>query len=373
MPSTGMGTLDSLIYPRQARSRRISSWDKSGQNRDFIVVAPGETAVLVDITGSGCIKHIWLTVNAEDRLYLRQVVLRIYWDGETEPSVESPLGDFFGVGHARVNHYISLPLNMVTGEGAAQNNQAAMNCFFPMPFVAGARVTITNEAERPIPSFYYYVDYEERPVDPDTLRFHAHWRREYPTQATIDLAGPAGKSPLVHEQANLDGRENYTILEAEGRGHYVGCVLSIDHLNPIPGFSWFGEGDDMIFIDGESWPPSLHGTGTEDYFCAAWGFPSGKYDAPYHGVSLAGATQGPLAYAGKWSVYRWHIEDPICFERSIRVTIEHGHANCHANDYSSVAYWYQTEPHRPFPPLLPVAQRLPLPDHESLKRFWQSI
>jgi hypothetical protein len=192
-------------------------------------------------------------------------------------------------------------------------------------------------------------------------------------QATIDLAGPAGRTPLVHEQVNLDGRENYVLLEADGRGHYVGCVLSIDHLNPIPGFSWFGEGDDMIFIDGESWPPSLHGTGTEDYFGAAWGFPSGKYDGPYHGISLAGPTSGPLAYSGKWTIYRWHIEDPVCFERSIRVTIEHGHANCHANDYASVAYWYQREPHRPFPPLLTVGQRLPLPDQESLKRFWASI
>jgi hypothetical protein len=189
----------------------------------------------------------------------------------------------------------------------------------------------------------------------------------------MDLGAPGVNFAQVNAQANLHGGGNYLILEAEGRGHFVGSVLSVDHVNPIPGFGWFGEGDDMIFIDGEVWPPSLHGTGTEDYFCAAWGFPSGKYNGPYHGVSLAGPNVGPLAYSGQWTMYRFHIEDPICFSRSIRVTIEHGHANCQADDFASVAYWYQTEPHRPFPALLPVAQRLPLPEQESLRQFNATI
>ena len=373
MPQMGFGTLRNLVYPRQARTRRMSSWDRTGKNRDFVVVQAGETATLADIQASGCINHIWMTVNAEDPQYLRQVVLRMFWDGETAPSVESPLGDFFGVGHARVSHYVSLPLNMVTGGEAAHANQAAMNCFFPMPFVRGARITLSNESTLPLKSLYFYVDYEERPVEDEVLRFHAQWRRELPSQATVDLRASETNFAQIFEETNLDGRENYTFLEAEGRGHYVGCVLSIDHLNPIPRFGWFGEGDDMIFIDGEAWPPSLHGTGSEDYFCAAWGFPSGKYDGLYHGISVAGPNQGPLAYSGKWTAYRFHIEDPICFEKSIRVTIEHGHANCHASDYASVAYWYQTEPHRAFPPLKPAAQRLPLPDQESLKRFCATI
>lgn len=369
----GTGTLRNLVYPRQARSRRVSSWDRTGRNRDFVQVGPGETLVMADIQGSGCINHIWITVNAEDPLYLRQVVLRMYWDGEEEPSVESPLGDFFGVGHAQVSHYSSLPLNMVTGGEHIQARRAAMNCFFAMPFVSGARITLSNQSDKPLLHFYFYVDFEERAVDPEVLRFHAQWRRELPTQGPVDLGEAGMDGRQVDELANLDGRWNYVILDAEGQGHYVGCVLSIDHLNPIPGSCWFGEGDDMIFIDGEAWPPSLHGTGTEDYFCAAWGFPSGRYHWPYHGISLAGPTEGPLAYSGKWTVYRFHVEDPICFGKSIRVTIEHGHANCHANDYSSVAYWYQSEPHRPFPPLLPAGQRLPLPDVESLRRFCRTI
>jgi len=370
---TGAGALGSLIYPRQARTRRLSSWDRTGRNRDFITAQAGETVALADIQASGCIKHIWLTVNAEDPMYLRQVVLRMFWDDEPEPSVESPLGDFFGVGHGQVSHYVSLPLNMITGGKPARANQAAMNCYFPMPFEARACITLSNESDGPLTSIYYHIDFEERKVDAESLHFHAQWRREFPTKATVDLGASDARFDSINKQANLDGRENYISLEAEGRGHYVGCVLSIDHLNPIPGFGWFGEGDDMIFIDDELGPPSLHGTGTEDYFCAAWGFPSGKYDGLYHGISLAGPTEGELAYSGKWTMYRFHIEDPICFERSIRVTFEHGHANCHANDYASVAYWYQTEPHRTFSSLLPMDERLPLPDSESLLRFRATI
>ena len=111
----------------------------------------------------------------------------------------------------------------------------------------------------------------------------------------------------------------------------------------------------MIFIDGEKWPPSLHGTGTEDYFCEAWGYPSGEYSAPYHGISLGNDTR---EWSGKWSMYRFHIEDPIRFKKSIRVTIEHGHANNQSNDYSSVAFWYQFEPHKNFKVLPSVKKRL---------------
>ncbi len=242
-----------------------------------------------------------------------------------------------------------------------------------MPFAEGARITLSNESEHALTHVYYYLDFEECAVGEEVLRFHAQWRREAPTKASVDLAAAGMSFERVNQEANLDGEGNYVILEAQGRGHFVGSSLSIDNLNPIPGFGWFGEGDDMIFIDGEEWPPSLHGTGTEDYFCAAWGFPSGKYDGPYHGISLAGPDSGPLAYSGKWTVYRFHIEDPVHFEKSIRVTIEHGHANCHANDYASVAYWYQSEPHAPFPTLLLAAQRLPVPDTESLQRFLETF
>jgi hypothetical protein len=151
----------------------------------------------------------------------------------------------------------------------------------------------------------------------------------------------------------------------------VGCNLSIDHINPVPNFSWFGEGDDMIFIDGDT-KPTLYGTGTEDYFCMAFGYPSGQVSMPYHGISLAGPTEGIDSYSGKWTMYRFHVEDPMQFQKSIRVTIEHGHANVHADDYSSVAYWYQSEPHEPFPAILPVEKRLPISDVDSLRQYWRT-
>jgi hypothetical protein len=150
---------------------------------------------------------------------------------------------------------------------------------------------------------------------------------------------------------NVTGQGNYTILEAEGRGHYVGCVLNVHNLCETNLWNWYGEGDDMIFIDGEEWPPSLHGTGTEDYFNTAW-CPQKEYSAPYHGITLGGGDN----WGGHVSLYRLHVEDPVTFERSIRVTIEHGHANKRSDDYSSVAYWYQVEPHRSFS-ILPVEQR----------------
>jgi hypothetical protein len=206
--------------------------------------------------------------------------------------------------------------------------------------------------------FYYYVDYEtyEKPCE-DAAYFHAQWRRANPCRK---VAFPKRKGQLQADssnEVNLDGRENYVILDAKGRGHYVGCVLSVDNTEAFhQNYTWFGEGDDMIFVDGETWPPSLHGTGTEDYFCSAWGFPSGEYAGPYHGVSLAGDVE---EWSGKWSVYRFHIEDPVLFSKALKVTIEHGHANNQGNDYSSVAYWYQKEPHKAFPRMPPASKRLP--------------
>lgn len=349
--------LEPLLSLKSYQSKRISSYDRTGANRDFITIEPGQTATIADIAGPGCIKHLWVTIHSKDPLYPRTTVLRAFWDHEKKPSVECPIGDFFGVGHARVNHFQSLPLNMVTGGRALDNNKAAMNCFFPMPFKKHARLEVTNESSEPLASFYYYVDYEQHPSLPDELAyFHACWNRENPTQGyySFDLT----PQQLNEDKKNLTGKDNYVLLEAEGKGHYVGCVVSIQNVmmwNAI--HTWFGEGDDMIFIDGEPFPPSLHGTGTEDYFCAAWGFPSGQYSGLFHGVSLAGNTQD---WSGKWTVYRFHLESPITFRKSIRVTIEHGHDNNRADDWSSVAYWYQTEPHKPFV-LLPVSKRLPRP------------
>ena len=366
------GGLSNLYLARAGKRRRSSSYARNGRNADAVRIEPGQTAVMAEIAGAGCVRHVWVTISSPEPDYLRRLVFRAYWDGEAAPSLESPVGDFFGVGHARVSNYWSLPLNMVTGGSAERDNRAAMNCFFPMPFANGAKLTMENQGEKSTNSLYFYVDYETYDRAPaDALRFHAQWRRENPTRSSVNLSGAGFTFGKTNELVNLDGAGNYVILEAQGRGHYAGCVLSVDHINPIPGFGWFGEGDDMIFIDGEE-KPSLVGTGTEDYFCAAWGYPGGHNSMPYHGISLAGPTEGPEAYSGKWTMYRFHIEDPVMFDKSIRVTIEAGHANVHANDYSSVAYWYQTEPHRPFPVLPPVTARLPLSNQESLRQFWRT-
>lgn len=359
--------LGGLPFVKKARSGRSSSWDRTGGNRDFDTVPAGETGVILDVEGTGMVKHIWLTTRCYAPQYLRKLVLEMYWDGEDDPSVRVPLGDFFGIGHATCKHFVSLPLSMVFGDrrGPKGPFAAAMNSYFPMPFADGARIQVVNQSEEPIENLFYYIDYElySTPAPDDLGRFHACWRSEHPTEAVQHTSDDDDPAPWELPGTNLTGDDNYVILDARGTGHFVGCVLNIDNFNASnQPFTWPGEGDDMIFIDGEEWPPTMHGTGTEDYFNAAWGFPSGEYAGPYHGVSLGSSVQ---EHFGLWSLYRFHIEDPIRFEESIRVTVEHGHANDQSNDYSSVAYWYQLPGHAPLPELPPVAERLPRrwPEH----------
>ncbi len=347
------GPLSQLPRLRDTSSRRISSWDRTGGNDDRLHLQPGETARLAEIGEPGIVRHVWATVACRDRHYLRKLVLRAYWDGEKTPSIEAPLGDFFGLGHAQTRNFWSLPLQMSPEDGKA------FNCWFPMPF-ATARLELENEAGEEA-LFYYYVDYElTGSDDPDLGRFHAQWRRQNPTDG-IDEAGLTNDE-LQFGGTNTTGEGNYVILEAEGHGHYVGCNLAIQNLRKtgLNNFNWYGEGDDMIFVDGEPFPPSLHGTGTEDYFNTAW-CPTEEYSSPYHGIVLAGEQN----WWGKIALYRFHVEDPVRFRRSIRVTIEHGHDNRRSDDYASTAYWYQSEPHAPFPPLDPVAERLPRPDEPT--------
>jgi len=312
--------LSQLARPQDYVSRRISSYDRTGGNRDSLTIGPGETAVLAEIPGPGAIHHIWTTIAAEP-FYGRKLVLRMYWDGEALPSVEAPVGDFFGVGHGLNRSFSSLPINC-SSEGRARN------CYWVMPFRKSARITVTNEGRMPVGAFYYYVDYRALEGLPETTPcFHAQYRQETPC---------------------APGR-NYILLEAKGRGHYVGCNLSV--LQRAMG--WWGEGDDMIFVDGEK-TPSLHGTGSEDYFSDAWGMR--EDENPFYGCPLQ---EEDFQTGSKATVYRFHIPDPIPFTRSILVSIEHGHANDRADDFSSTAYWYQVEPHQPFPPLPPADQRLP--------------
>jgi hypothetical protein len=321
-----------------------------------------------------------MTCGSDSHYFLRKVVLRAYWDGEEHPSIESPLGDFFGMGHAQTRNYSSLPMQ------ASPRDGKAFNCYFPMPFGKGMRITVTNEAEDSF-RLYYYVDLELHDALEEGLgRFHAQYRQEIPKG--IDGTGMSNED-FQFAGRNTDGKDNYTILSAEGAGHYVGALFSVYSRRRSHEWDWYGEGDDMIFVDGEpgfqiadrppqkplrvgtlgpaigerpesapgandAWPPTLHGTGTEDYFNTAW-CPNNEFSAPYHGIIAGGGSN----WSEPVTVYRWHIEDPVIFQKRIRVTIEHGHANRRSDETSSVAFWYQAEPHKPFEPLPDVKARLP--------------
>lgn len=360
----GCTSLANLAVLRDFKALRCSSYDRTGGNRDWVVIPAGKKHVLADVDGPGCIKHIWCTDSlAHLRDAMRSTILRMWWDGEKTPSVEVPLADFFGGGFGICRNFWSLPLQMNPDGGRA------MNSWFPMPFAKHARIEVENEWHEEM-NLYYYVDYEKYPAwEQELAYFHAQWRRENPTQGwgRKDIKGPENIENLraAWKTPNTTGAENYVILDAKGRGQYVGCHLDVDCFRREKN-DWYGEGDDMIFVDGEPWPPALHGTGTEDYFSTAY-CPRTEYSTPYSGITQYNGTEwGPQEthwpFRGKNSVYRFHVEDPIPFTKSIRVTIEHGHNNKLSNDYSSTAYWYQCEPHGAFPKLLPVQKRLARPD-----------
>ncbi|MBI2423475.1 MAG: DUF2961 domain-containing protein [Candidatus Hydrogenedentes bacterium] len=327
------GALAGLSRLQDAVSRRESSsdpnWDTG--NGDARRLEPGETLVLADIDGPGVITHFWNTIATKQERYSKLISLRIYWDHEEHPSVEAPLGDFFGVGHGMDVPFESLPVN-VSSEGRARN------CYWPMPFRKHARFEATNEGTLPIDAFYFQVDWEKRSfIAEDEAYFHASYRQEFPTEM--------GK--------------RFLIADIEGRGHYVGTVQSVRQRLD----SWYGEGDDFFFLDGDE-SPTLRGTGSEDYFLDAWGFrlaDSAFYGAPIYEGEIVG---------GRTSVYRWHIADPVRFAKSLRVEIEH--VGPTVNDYSlarvgygerpddmaTVAFWYQVEPHKPWPAMAKGQDRL---------------
>jgi len=292
--------------------------------------------------------HIWITIASPDDNHLKQLVLRAYWDEEATPSVETPIGDFFGLGLGEYYLYQSIPLQV----GADK----ALNSFFVMPYQKHARITVTNEGPEKVDSFYFNLDYRacSKPLSADTLYFHAQYRQATPAHGWVQGGTTndwtSNGDPKVNNRLNLSGEDNYVWLDAHGHGHYVGVTMSI--LQNQDG--WWGEGDDMFFVDGEP-RPSINGTGSEDYFLGAWGFGShsfayGLYGAPVKGSESAGS---------RTSVYRFHLDSPIPFTKSLRATIEHGHANHRSDNFFSVAYWYQSEPHAPFPTLPPVNDRIP--------------
>lgn len=330
-------SLATLACERKQKRMRVSSYDRRGGNDDRIHLASGETQVIADISSPGIINHIWMTLASEggvDEEYLRKTTIRMYWDEEASPSVEAPIGDFFGMGHATTRNFVSAPLEMSPQDGKS------FNCWFPMPF-NNAKMSIQNECGCTL-LVYYYIDYEAYAVLPESLlRFHAKFGRENPTKGISD-AGMDNRE-FCFGGYNTDGKDNYVILDAQGTGHYVGCNINIHNLRDTSKWDWPGEGDDMIFIDGEKWPPALHGTGTEDYFNLAWS-PKQAHCGPYHGAILPGRDN----WKGEITYYRYHIRDPIMFTKSIRVTMEHGHNNHRSDDWSSTAYWYQREPHKPW-------------------------
>ncbi len=352
----GVSSLAGIPYLREYESGRISSYDRSGGNADSWRIEPGESRAIAEIDGPGCIKHIWMTLGIPSEDYCRRIVIRFYWEGESNPSVECPIGDFFGLGHGLRRNFVTLPLQMSPQDGKG------FNCWWPMPFRQGARVEVENQGEKSY-SHYFYVDYETYPDDSEldgAAYFHAQWNREANTRGWCAEAGKTNEECRDDPRnLNSSGEGNYVILDAKGDGIYCGAHLDIDCFQRNPN-DWYGEGDDMIFIDGEKWPPSLHGTGTEDWYHCAY-CPTQEYNAPYHGVLMYNGS-GKWRWKGKQSVYRYHIEDPLRFRRSILVTIEHGHANRLSNDYASTAYYYLSEPSRGGEVLPGVEKRLPRPD-----------
>ncbi len=333
--------LATLPQAKDYVQKRASSYDRSGGNADSRPLAPGETLTLLDADGPGLVSHVWFTIASDDPNHLKAIVLRMYWDGESTPSVETPVGDFFGLGLGDYYLYQSTPLSV----GANK----ALNSFFPMPFQKHARMTVTNEGAIRTDAFYFNIDYRaySKPLPADSLYFHAQYRQAAPNHGWSSEWKSNGD---MDAKKNLEGEGNYVWMEATGHGHFVGVTMSVLQNQD----KWWGEGDDMFFVDGEK-SPSINGTGSEDYFSGAWDFGGhpfgyGLFGAPVVGQEVAG---------GRSSVYRFHLDSPITFTKSLRATIEHGHGNHRSDNFFSVAYWYQSEPHAVFPTMPALEQRIP--------------
>ncbi len=294
---------------------------ESTSHRESVVtsIPIGESIRVAELEGPAIIRHIWITTKCSIPQIQHMLVLRVWWDGEEEPSIEVPLGDFFGVGFGKEVHFQSAMVEMFPAGG---EQHSSLNSYWEMPFHKSARIEVENRSNRTVSMLFFQADYEKVQALPENaLHLHAQYRRENPVQPGVP----------------------YTILEATGRGNYVGTIMNYHLLGPG---AWV-EGGQSFYIDGEK-EPSLPGTGGEDYFGHAWGFRM-ETNSPYHGTSY-----GPKD--NKMTAYRFHVPDPVRFEKSIRATLR-----CHGwdvgdrqDDYSSVALWYQTEPHAPFPPLPPV-------------------
>ena len=340
--------LDALPFLSRARTRSVSAENPTGEKgrggmaipnpsdpdlphsaaaahlgqgwkvRPFLKPRAGETVTLMDVQGPGVVQHIWMATETDWAGNGRGCILRFYWDDEESPSVEVPMTDFFAVGHD-----LFAPVNSAA---VIVNPKSALNCYWPMPFRRRCRVTFTNELDRDLSLLAYQITYTETDIPEQAGYLHAQWRR-----SVTDRDHP--------EHTILDG--------VQGQGRYVGTFLAWTQLSD----GWFGEGEIKFYLDGDDPFPTICGTGTEDYFCGSYGFPQ-VYSTAYVGNTLDHPGEnGPP----KWSLYRWHIMDPVSFQQDLRVTIQAlgwwpgRRYQPLADDIASVAYWYQREPHAAFP------------------------
>ena len=340
------GDLFSVVkIKNDVKSRHVGSYDTTGGNADSWKVKKGEKVNILDVQGAGVITRIWITIApTHEKLSRNDIVIRMYWDGNSFPSVESPVGPFFGQGWDESYHFISAPL------AAAPRDGNALVSYFAMPFAKGARIEIENQANIDIDALYFNIDYSEmKKLPPDLGRFHA-WYNYKVTDANPDGENEWGV--LGEQGKNKDGKNNYLIADIKGKGQFVGLNYYVNSPSPM----WYGEGDEMVFIDGEKLP-SINGTGTEDFFNSSWS-PKEIYMHPYFGY--ARVNEGESGWLGRTHCYSFFIDDPVYFDKSCRFTIEHGHNNCLTLELSTVAYWYQSEAVK-VPEIVGVNDRKPKP------------
>jgi len=337
--------LNGLPRITNGRTSRCSSWDTTGRNGDRWQIPAGQSCVLADIKGPGLITHIWMT----QENHYRQCLLKVTWDNAQQPSILVPLGDFFCLGHGIVNSFQSLLFTASTWHNNQFDQQCALNCYVPMPFRKRALVELINQSKEDHYQ-YFYIDYETLPAQPaeDIGYFHAEFRRANPFGGWgPEIAVNSPQSDIANKE-RLAWQNNYVILQAEGQGHYIGCNLSVTNFKG----QWWGEGDDMIWVDGYKWPPDLHGTGSEDYLNQAYGMQDNAFLRNGSSIHESHTKSYQTSYV-------FHLENPVRFKKEIKVTIEHGHGNHLANEMSSVAYFYVDKP-RPIAKPPAVTKRMPV-------------
>ncbi len=342
-PAAGPGPafLPGYCRAQNYRSLKQSSFDPTGGNRDYWTIRAGETKEIFNQKGPGAISHIWFTISASTPYHLKELVLRAFWDGSQKPSIETPVGDFFGL---NLGDYFIFESQYI-----ACSPGKSLNCYFMMPYHESAQLTVTNEGPRDVGAFYSNIDFLKagEPLPEDTLYFHAQYRQAVPNSAVARVDGRTPDNPL--------GTKNYVYCETRGRGHLMGVTLGVVQNAE----AWMGEGDDMIFIDDET-KPVIVGTGSEDYFLGSWNF-GGREGAKMFSHHQYGAPliQSPERTGGRYCCYRFHGDNPVTFATYLKHTMEHGHGNDRADNFYSCCYWYQNKPSTNFPALPAVQDRLP--------------